>query len=760
MSHRFLAHVRKDASGFWQENLLETHLQDVSELAAQFAGSFGVIHAPWAALAGRWHDLGKYNPAFQKYLRTQTGYVEDAHLENLADSRRVDHSTAGARHAMARLASASSNPQGKLAARILAYIIAGHHAGLGNWYGELEQRLRADNFEKEAIYNASLAQGIPDEILSAEPLELPRPKGKSKLWASLWIRMLFSCLVDADFLDTEEFMAPEVSQQRGQYPKLATLKSRFDAYISEKSRQAPPSAVNAIRADILSQCRQKAEEAPGVFSLSVPTGGGKTLSSTAFALDHALKYQKRRIIYVIPYTSIIEQTADVLRQALGAEVVIEHHSNLEPDKDNKETSKVRLASENWDAPVIVTTNVQFFESLFASRTSRVRKIHNIANSVVILDEVQQLPWNYKAPIEQCLQALVDGFDTTVVLSSATQPRLGLTNVREIVDNPEGLQTALKRVEIHLPKHQSLPCTWEALAEELAQQERVLCVVNRRQDCRDLHRQMPEDTWHLSALMCGAHRSRVIGEIKAALKQDNRPVRVISTQLVEAGVDLDFPVVYRALAGLDSIIQAAGRCNREGRLREPGRVMVFRPPKPAPTGFLRWSEDACQELMALIEEGEIPDDPQSLTVIERYFTLLANRTPSEDEKGILPALTPDNALAIRFRDASDNFKLIDDDSGYLPVIVQYCAPGQSLDDWHLQIETLKHVGPSRERMRALQRLTVTLPPRQHQQLRAKGEIEELHPGIFAQVTSRLYCERVGLLASEADLPERDAASLVV
>jgi CRISPR-associated endonuclease/helicase Cas3 len=319
----------------------------------------------------------------------------------------------------------------------------------------------------------------------------------------------------------------------------------------------------------------------------------------AFALEHAIQHGKRRIIVVIPYTSVIEQTAKQYREVFGDEAVIEHHSNLDPDK---ETRRSQLASENWDAPIIVTTNVQFFESLFASRSSACRKLHNIVDSVIILDEAQMLPPGYLQPVVSVLRGLSSLFGASVVLCTATQPALvgriesgqaklrGFPegSVRELMSDPADLSGTLRRVELKRHPKGDDPVSWEEIAGELRTIDRVLCIVNTRKDCRSLYELLPEGSVHLSALMCPEHRSQVVAKIKSVLRTEG-PLRVVSTQLVEAGVDIDFPVVYRALAGLDSIAQAAGRCNREGKLNDTGqrgRVIVFRPPKDAPSGLLR------------------------------------------------------------------------------------------------------------------------------------------------------------------------------
>ena len=406
---RYLAHVRYDGDTFALHDLNE-HLRGVGKLAEEYAQVFG--SGDWARVAGLWHDLGKYSAEFQNRIKSVSGYDADAHLEG--QSGRVDHSTAGAQHAVNQFG---------VHGRILAYCIAGHHAGLPDWHtsetagGALKVRLDDDSHLKR-----TLSQTIPHEILS-QPKPTSALLGKAEGFA-LWVRMLFSCLVDADFLDTEAFMDADTAAQRLNTVTPPDLLPRFNAYMEEQFSHASPTQVNRIRAEVLRQCRDKAQEAPGLFSLTVPTGGGKTLSSLAFALEHAVHHGKRRIIYAIPYTSIIEQTANVFRGIFPDEV-IEHHSNLDPEK---ETVKSRLVSENWDAPLVVTTNVQFFESLFAARTSRCRKLHNIVDSVVVLDETQLLPPEFLQPILDVMKALVRDYGVTFVLSTATQPALGyITN---------------------------------------------------------------------------------------------------------------------------------------------------------------------------------------------------------------------------------------------------------------------------------------------------------------------------------------------
>lgn len=739
-----IAHAAQGDDGNWREpHALAEHLHEVGELAADFAKHFG---SDWARLAGRWHDLGKYRPRFQKYIRLVSGFEADAHIKG--ESGKAPHSTAGALLACEHFEKAGFGAAG----RVLAYLIAGHHAGLADWFGGLDARL--DLLASRDELNEALAENPPAELLNAgdfKPDLRTIPGGKDGF--ALWVRMLFSALVDADFLDTERYMNPDKFAQRNTWPKLAELAPLFDAHMTELAAKAQLTPVNTLRAGILAECRAGAQLKPGLFSLTVPTGGGKTLSSMAFALEHASAHGKRRVIHVIPYTSIIEQTADIFRNIFG-EAVIEHHSNAESEP-GKENSASRLACENWDAPIVVTTNVQFFESLFAARTSRCRKLHNLVDSVVILDEAQLLPPEFMQPILDVLNLLSRHYGVSVVLSTATQPALstreyfdarqnlrGLDNVREIVSDPDALYRALERVDVRLPADWHTPTDWPSLAPELAAHDSVLAIVNTRKDARALWEQMPQDTLHLSALMCGAHRSQLIASIKSRLK-DSVPTRVVSTQLVEAGVDVDFPVVYRALAGLDSIAQAAGRCNREGKLTGKGEVVVFVPPKPAPLGLLRKGENACRSVLHGVTE-----QPLARANFATYFEHLF-RACELDPKGICDDLfmahdqLDGRELAVNFRTAAEKFKLIaDEDSA--PIVVLYRgANGQddSIDKW---LATLRKEKPQRWLMRKLQRYTVNLHRTQTMQLLGQGDIEEIMPGLFVQVSDWLYDQRLGLL----------------
>ncbi|MBA3033890.1 MAG: CRISPR-associated helicase Cas3' [Gammaproteobacteria bacterium] len=727
----YIAHVRNDKDG-WVLHPLDEHLREVARRAGLCAAQLRA--GDWATVAGLWHDLGKYAPAFQSMIQRESGYNPEAHIE----SGPRNHSTAGALHAVQKL-----GPPG----RILAYLIAGHHAGLPDWHGDQNAgaALSVRLTQEEHLDVLPLAE-IPADILAPPPPAIPKIPG-NRDGVHLWLRMLFSCLVDADFLDTEAFMAPDKAETRQQDVSIAQLLERLDTHMATYA-SAPRTPVNRVRADVLCQCRDKAVLQPGLFSLTVPTGGGKTLASMAFALNHAKAHGKQRVIYAIPYTSIIEQTATIYRDIFG-EAVIEHHSSLDPDR---ETAKSRLATENWGAPVIVTTNVQLFESLFAAKTSRCRKLHNLIDSVIVLDEAQTLPPELLQPCIDVLNLLAKHYRVTVVLCTATQPALtnvasfgrelrGLDHVREIIDAPQGLFDSLKRVTVELPADFQARETWDEITEKVGVGgTAALAIVNTRSDCRELWQRLNRlegGAVHLSASMCGAHRAQTIADIRRRLDA-SEPVRVVSTQLIEAGVDVDFPVVYRALAGLDSIAQAAGRCNREGR-RESGRVIVFVPPKGAPPGQLRRAEQTTIGLMA----GTLLD-PLSPETFERYFRHFYLSEANWDKHDMHGLLVRDaGRMEIQFRTAAEKFRYVDDADSQ-PILVWW-------DESRSLIGKLTKDGPERWLMRKLQRYAVNLPRRVVERLVLTDAVREVWPGIFAQNVDTLYHVHLGVVIDNNNDP---------
>lgn len=759
MKKKYFAHVKQNEDGSWKEpHLLIDHLNDTAKRTGKAAAEFE--NADWGELAGYLHDLGKFHPAWQKYLCHTTDYDLEAHIEE--SNNRPNHSTAGAVLAIQKL-----QKNYKAAAKILSYIIGGHHSGLPDWIPQLYSRLYDDNqnFIEDDLNKIKEIEEAKEFLDKTIPISIPiiyknSTDKNSNEQLHLWIRMLFSCLVDADFLDTEKYMD---EKKRGGYLCINELKQRFDSYMLEKKSE---SELNKKRNEILNRCREKAKLKPGLFSLTVPTGGGKTLASMAFALEHAIKYDKKRIIVAIPYTSIIEQTSKVFKYGtdidkeieklketgkflFGEDQVIEHHSNLDPENENH---KNRLASENWDAPIIVTTNVQLFESLFKNRTSNCRKLHNIVNSVIILDEAQMLPQGYFRSILSVLKGLVNYFGVTVVLMSATQPALkgkigsetntidGLDNVTEIINDPDSLAKDFKRVEFILPKELNKSQSWEEITEALTAYDQILCIVNTRNDCRKLHSLMPDGTIHLSGFMCGEERSEIISEIKIKLKQ-NEPVKVISTQLVEAGVDIDFPVVYRSLTGLDSIAQAAGRCNRENKLKNAGKVVVFVPPKSSPSGFLRKAEDAGKAIIRNHPNAEFTP-----RLYSEYFKYLYSNLNSFDEVDFYSHLVRDaSSFDFQFRTFAEKFNMIDSTKQY-SIIVWYESLKSGKSSLKL-IDQLKYAGPSKDLLRKLQRYIVNVPIYIFNNIKNANYVGDIN-GYWVQSDPSLYKPGLGLLGNES------------
>ena len=734
MDKGMIAHVRKNENGTWAEpqSLME-HLEGTAQRAQRNAAKFD--SGEWGRALGLNHDTGKGRLVWQDYLKDKSGfgYDEDAHLEGKPG--KILHAIYGAKLA--------EEVFGKGVGRVLAYAIAGHHAGLPDWSSaEGAGQASLEFQEKQATGWEEIDSRLVEMLRALPALRPPWNLVSTRLNFSLWVRMLYSCLVDADFLDTEAYMDQDKSKQRGDFCSIKELSDKFNRHISENfsldDAPAEKKEICEIRTDIRNKCVQMAREPQGIFSLSVPTGGGKTLSTLAFGLEHALEHKLDRIIYVIPYTSIIEQNANVFREAVGADQVVEHHYSLDIDEVS---TQARLAAENWNAPIIVTTSVQFFESLFAAKPSRCRKLHNIAKSVVILDEAQLLPAEFLEPILEIMQLLTEHYHVTFVISTATQPAFGerkgfkgLKDIREIIgsaDDVKGLYASLKRNAVILPTDLKIPSSWEEIAVKLSEYDQVLCVVSDRKSCRELYRLMPKGTIHLSGLMCGQHRSQVIDEIKKKLEK-KEPVRVISTQLVEAGVDFDFPVVYRALAGLDSIIQAAGRCNREGILGM-GKVVVFVPPRNAPVGILR---KAAESAAGMVSSGA---DPLAYDVFERYFSELYWKVKPLDKYDIcrlldLKANDPKES-SIYFRTAAKKFKIIDD-SQIKTIFVRYGLGSELID-------RLKAQGPDRRLLRQLQRYTVNIYNQSFDEMLKRRALEEAYPGVYALVSDSDYSETIGL-----------------
>lgn len=716
--NEFYAHSTESVDkSNWQP--LAVHLQSVARLAENFATVFGA--GVWGRFAGLLHDAGKATEAFQRRLE--------------GSPQRVDHATFGAQLAKERA--------GQLGL-LLSYVITGHHGGLpdgGAQEGELHYRLKHGKVPADVTLLS---------VTDVNQALLP-PFRSSAEYAgfslSFFTRMIFSCLVDADFLDTERFMAPGKNAERPMVDpeQLSKMKAMLDTHLAALAQTTEPTAVNRLRQDILTQCRAKAALPPQIFSLTVPTGGGKTLSSLSFALDHAVTNRQRRVIYAIPFTSIIEQNAKVFQDILGREQVLEHHCNFKEKDDPEEAVYNRrrgLAAENWDAPLVVTTNVQFFESLFSNKPSRCRKLHNIANSVIVLDEAQAIPTEYLEPCLATLRELVQHYGCTVILCTATQPalddksnlRAALPEIHEIIGSPRQLYNELRRTQVHFVGK----LTDAELAERLDAEMQVLCIVPTKPQARTLFEQLQsqDGVYHLSTNMYPEHRRRVLDEIRARLKT-GKICRVISTSLVEAGVDLDFPVVYRAMAGLDSIAQAAGRCNREGRMNafgELGQVYVYEPEKPPRMPWLKRCQSRAAETLRSLPEA----DPLGLAAMRSYFELLYD-IQELDKKEILPRLNRlTRDLYFPFREVAEEFRFIEDDS--IGVIIPIEPEAQEL------VRELRYTEFPRTTLRKLQQYSVAVRAREFAALNAVEMVRGEYPVLNNPAA---YRESVGLSVEEGE-----------
>ncbi len=697
----------------WQ--YLKDHLQNVANIASTLASDFNAGELAYAG--GLLHDIGKYSSEFQQRLE--------------GASIRVDHSTAGAMEA------GIFYP--KHLSRVLEYIITGHHGGLLN-YGTcesgLEYRLGNKFLPDCSAYRDEIK--LPDLMEFCAPFQPVQQRIGFSI--AFFTRMLYSCLVDADSLDTEMFYEPDSFSIRGRFESPELLSKRFDDYMTKFLLSAEENAINRLRREVFEQCREKAKLPPQIFTLTVPTGGGKTLSSMAFALEHLKQQNMKRIFYVIPYTSIIEQNAATFRDILGSRNVLEHHSNFDPetlvsDDFDSLDQLHKLSTENWDMPIVVTTNVQFFESLFANKRSRGRKIHNLSRSVIILDEAQMLPTGYLKPCLQALSELVQNYGSTVIICTATQPKIGdFLEVKhrpvEIMHSPHDLYGALRRVKVNdLGSLSDLE-----LSERLQEHNQILCIVNTRKHAQHLHDTLSNHgiCYHLSARMCPVHRRKHLAEIKDLLKEGAN-CRVVSTQLIEAGVDIDFPVVFRAIAGIDSIAQAAGRCNREGKA-ERGIVNIFRSTERygQATSWQRRTAEIGRMIM------DTYDDPLSLPAVEEYFQRLYSYEGDGglDHKGLLSLIEKNcSNLAFPFEDIGWEFSIIE--QGTKDLVIPFD------DNAHTILDELKTSKRPWEYTRRLQGYTIAIYPNEFQDLERANEIDFFGDRFHVLNNIRIYSEEIGL-----------------
>ena len=705
----YLAHIDGD-----REQSVKEHLQGTAELAEKFAAKFR--KADWGYCCGMLHDIGKYSAEFQKKIK-----------ENL--DIRVDHSTAGAK--------VCENLDGCY--WLLTYCIAGHHAGLPDLGREGLPSSLLGRLKKRLCDYSAYEKEIEIPQITTPPIAM-NPEQDPNFALSVFIRMLYSCLVDADFLDTEQFMN-NGTVQRDSGESMDVLLEKLQNYTAKWLINRNDTTIDGRRSEILRNCLEMGKSSKGLFQLTVPTGGGKSVASLAFALQHAVENHMDRVIYVIPYTSIIEQNAQVFREILSSENVLENHSNVDYES-SEEFKPMQLAAENWDKPVVVTTNVQFFESLYANKSSKCRKLHNIVNSVIIFDEAQMLPPNYLKPCMAMIEELLQQYGTSIVLCTATQPALQQFLpekyvARELCPRREEQFRFFERVT-----YQNIDTvTEEEMAEKLQQEWHALCIVNTRKRAQRLYEQLQgEGVYHLSTTMYPAHRKRVLAEIRERLDdKKGKKCIVISTSLVEAGVDLDFTSVYRELAGVDSIIQAAGRCNRNGeRGKEESIVRIFQWEDKEQMSEQRHQIDTTQKLLA---RGK---DITALESITEYFWELYHiKGESLDVKKILEKFDGGD---YQFATVAKDFKLIEENS--VTVYIDQEPEAKAL------LQEIRQQGLTKSRMRKAGQYCVSIRKKGEyekrkmlfEEMRDAGMVEAVDPGaqdFYVLTQEEQYREETGL-----------------
>lgn len=796
-----IGHIRKKDK---KHQLLLNHLLAVSQLSGQFAEKIGLKEA--GEIIGLLHDLGKASNQFQNYLLSGTGEKDpdaDGYIDPEKMQGKIDHSTAGAQLIYEKLW--SKGPKERISAQILALCIASHHSGLidcltpsgQNNFKRRMEKTDENTHKDEALRNLQemefllkdrLTQNLTSQIFEKlkDLQEGNNDSDKTMAFkAGLLIRIVFSCVIDADRVDTADFEMPSNIRIRnwGCYQKWPTLIERLDRKLRDFELKENKNQVDLLRTQVSQACLEFASKKRGIYQLTVPTGGGKTLASLRFALNHAQKHAMDRIIYVIPYTSIIDQNAEEIRKILEekdkkghylSRVVLEHHSNLTPEE---ETRRQNILAQNWDAPLVLTTQVQFLETLFGGGTRGARRLHQLANSVIIMDEIQSIPINMIHMLNLALRFLVRVCDASVVLSTATQPPLDkLDNAyralmiapdQHIIANERELYEQLKRVEV-FDRRRTEGWSQEEVAElaerQLVEKGSVLIVANTKKSVRALFQAIAErqisnvHMYHLSTNMCPAHRLKVINEIKERLKLGiNEPVICVSTQLIEAGVDIDFGVVIRYLAGLDSIAQSAGRCNRHGNRKDPGNVWIVNP-KGESIGKLKDITIGIEQALHVLDDyndnseafGNDPIGLEAMAAYYRYyyyerrnemkynigaestvgrdddlFNLLSTNTLSLQAYQRINQIPLDIVFRQSFQSAAKEFHVID--SPTRGAIVQYGNAGEKLV---IALCSTPKIEKQFKLLNEAQRYSINLFPHEFDKLAANGIIHEIQEsGIF-------------------------------
>jgi len=708
----FCAHINPITK---QKQSVKEHLENTAKQAKKFGDSFD--NGDYAYICGLLHDLGKYSEKFQNKINNSLNI-------------RVDHSTAGA---------VEINKNFDYFGKLLAYCIAGHHGGLPDGGSKsdtaievtLNGRLKREKqLNDYSVFDTEI--NVADFLPAIPPNIKPLNKGGFSL--AFYIRMIYSCLVDSDFLDTEAFMNNEIDRSNDY--DFKALNKKVNAYV--KTFKNKEREINKKRTEILNNCIEKSKLGKGLYTLTVPTGGGKTVSSFAFAINHLIKHDMDRIIYVIPYTSIIEQTGKIFKDILGNDSVLEHHSSF--DFNNNEDlilNKLKLSTENWDIPIVVTTNVQFFESLFANKSSRCRKLHNMSNSVIIFDEAQMLPTQFLTPCIMAISELVKNYKSTCVLCSATQPALKdkfpeAIKINEICENTEDLYQFFRRTKVVNRGKMQV----EQLTEELNSCNQALCIVNSKKHAIEIYSKLnAENSFHLSTRMCPKHRNKVLSEIKKRL-ENGQPCKVVSTQLIEAGVDVDFPVVYRSMAGIDSIVQAGGRCNREGKL-EIGIINIFEPEsvytKNMPTTIqlpIKVAENIVARFEDILSPQAIKAYFEELYMFKGGMGLDINNVFNEMEKG-----AEDFNFNFNFKQVAEKFKLIDENT--IPVIVDIDDKSKEL------INKLRFADEYKKTLRAIQPYIVNVYENEFMKMFGANLLDVIKEGIYVLRDTSKYKENTGL-----------------
>ncbi len=705
---KYIAHVSDDGK---REQSIKSHLKETAILAKKFADEFG--YGDWGYFCGMLHDIGKYSAKFQRRIK--------------GSGEKVDHATAGAQVCL----KLGKERGGYYAAP--AYCIAGHHAGLpdtgtsadtgerGTFVGRMKKKIEDYGAYEEEI-----------SIPALPPPVFARSEKKDCTFTmSFLIRMLYSCLVDADYLNTEDFMNDSgTGRMTGE--SILMLLEKLNRYISQWLVNEEKDTINGRRTEILKSCIEKGRQEKGLFRLTVPTGGGKTVASLAFALNHAAEHGMKRIIYVIPYTSIIEQNAKVFGDILGKENVLEHHSGIDYESTDELKPK-QLAAENWDLPVIVTTNVQFFESLFSNKSSKCRKLHNIANSVIIFDEAQMLPNDYLLPCIAAMEELIRHYRSSIVLCTATQPSLKTffpedMQHLELCPRMEEQFRFFKRASFqNLGK-----ITEEKIIERLRTEHQALCILNTKNNVQKLYEKIKgEGVYHLSTFMYPYHRQKRLAAIRERLQAGERCI-VIATSLVEAGVDLDFQSVYRELAGIDSMIQAAGRCNREGKRNVQTSFAYYF--QLEETHRIPGQEQQIDTAKQVIRKYE---DIASIEAVQEYFFRLYRfKGTALDKKNILEEFQKGR---FAFATVGKEFKLIEQNTKTILIPVEMRAKEIA--------EELKLKGASKKLIREAGKYCINIYDNLFQKMYSAGMFaevsEELKGEFFVLKNCSDYSDETGL-----------------